>query len=60
MTRAGLTLTLTHHVLGAVLDAVCAVSILQVTGRSVGVQDAEVLWTLQTCVETHECNLIRR
>lgn len=33
----------------AVLYAVVAVSILQVTGGSVGEEDAQVLWTIDAC-----------
>lgn len=39
----------TRHVLGAVLYAVCAVSILQVTGCSVGVENTQVFWTIHAC-----------
>lgn len=42
----------TSHVLVAVLYAVCAVSLLQVTGRSVGVENTQVLWTINACKGT--------
>ena len=37
------------HLLGAVLYAVCAVSILQETGCSVGVENTQVFWTINAC-----------
>lgn len=37
------------HVLGTVLYAVRAVPILQVTGRSVGVENTHVFWTIDAC-----------
>lgn len=39
----------TGYVLGAVLYAVCAVSMLQVTGSSVGVENTQVFWTINAC-----------
>lgn len=38
-----------RHVLGAVLYAVGAVPVLQVTGRSVGVENTQVFWTINAC-----------
>lgn len=35
--------------LGTVLNAVGAVAILQVTGCSVGVENAQIFWTLDAC-----------
>lgn len=38
------------HLLGTVLNAICAVAVLQVTGCSVGVENAQIFWTIDTCV----------
>ena len=37
------------YVLGTVLYAFCAVSVLQETGCSVRVEDAQVFWTIDAC-----------
>lgn len=39
----------THHLLGTVVNAVRAVAVLQVTGRSVGVENAQIFWTIDAC-----------
>ena len=39
----------TYNILGAILYTVCAVSILQVTGGSVGVENTQVFWTISAC-----------
>lgn len=44
--------TAVGHVRGAVLYAVCAVSIFQVTGGSVGVENTQVFWTVNACRDT--------
>lgn len=38
-----------HHLLGTVVNAVGAVAVLQVTGRSVGVENAQIFWTIDAC-----------
>lgn len=38
-----------RHLLGTVLNAVRAVAVLQVTGRSVGVENAQIFWTIDAC-----------
>lgn len=39
-----------RHLLGTILNAVCAVAVLQVTGCSVGVENTQIFWTIDTCV----------
>lgn len=50
----------TCHLLGTVLYAVCAVSILQETGCSVGVEDTQVFWTINACRGTNTTHLSER